>query len=433
MKNIAVFKWILLMGIIQFFSNCQKEREPESPVTPLEQIKIDSIPSWQTPFYPHSSGGISFIPVIYENTVIFNVLYNPNQPYYLLDKVTGKINGLITNPLAFANTDIKPQLYNSYLISQYSEKTHIVDLEKKTIQRVFDPSAYGCYNLSLSNTLNNNKIINSYYKLFLDPNVDDKTLISCNYLLSFNIENQQIDTLLKINDTSSYSTKLIPPTIYVNTQGDTVLLFKKHYSWLGGSFSAPNSITEKTDLYAYNLSQKKAQWINYEVSTNDDNLTINKTLLLSGRTLIFQGTNKLIAFDAETGKEKWSKDYTVDFDEITVAENVLVVSLNFPARNVVAFDIETGNLKWDYSTARAVCRNIAYHNGYIYFESIYSTEKKINSNNMIKRVRLEDGKLDWIFYIPDSKTAFQGMTIDKNTNFLYTNDDAFMYGIKLPD
>ena len=108
------------------------------------------------------------------------------------------------------------------------------------------------------------------------------------------------------------------------------------------------------------------------------------------------GDYQIIAVDAETGREIWSKQmaYPV-WGSPSVNENLVFFGLGrgtfsdsgpIPAGKVVALNIETGDVAWEHEAEDAVLTAIAVQNGYVIFGS---------RDGYVYCLQATDGQLSW--------------------------------------
>ena len=108
------------------------------------------------------------------------------------------------------------------------------------------------------------------------------------------------------------------------------------------------------------------------------------------------GDYQIIAVDAETGREIWTRQmpYPV-WGSPSVNENLVFFGLGrgtfsdsgpIPAGKVVALNTETGNIVWEHEAEDAVLTAIAVQNGYVFFGS---------RDGYVYCLQAADGQLNW--------------------------------------
>jgi outer membrane protein assembly factor BamB len=167
-----------------------------------------------------------------------------------------------------------------------------------------------------------------------------------NYMLRTPITHFQPDTIFKIaqittpDPDSGWITGVEPPRVWMNTNGDSILIFQARSFKLG-------VLKDKVDLYAFNLKTRSLKW-HLRDFVKEDNSSILPGVIEENR-FYFCGAKSLHCIDLNNGNIIWRHEF-VEFDENNFSTGPTIwndmVILHPRAEKLYSFNKYSGNINW---------------------------------------------------------------------------------------
>ena len=234
------------------------------------------------------------------------------------------------------------------------------------------------------------------------------------------------DTIYTVAKVNSYEPGIQPPAGWINSTGDSLLIFLVRSLDFGGT------LDEQLDIYAYNLTADSIEWqlIDYDI---DGSARVGPPLVEDDMVYI-SGKNTLYCLNAADGSLVWQhrfEDHTDGFTEslfisaIIKVGNRLVIS---PTNsNTYCFDAFTGKQLWKKTDSASSPQNMVHHKGIIYTVG--------QGNGKLFAIDLETGEHYWRENPPnyrrDSRAGFfNEIALDPETGYIYADDRFFVLCIK---
>ncbi len=404
-----------LLYLLLFFSlnSCNPKEtiqiQNNETAEPITNGILDII--WQVPLFADTSASNSITPIIHgDNVILSSRSYNSNKEFFHC--INGKTGDNIWTWDDPNCTDIAHNgvIHNNNKIGlSTNRRVYVLDLD--TGQKVWNSE-------ETSGWPRVGQVDHSI--LWLTKSKSFKW-DSCS-LVSSNLDFQNwknVFTLVKKND---YVPSIEPPASWINSNGETILIFQNR----SHNFTVGDG---KIDLYAYNLTQEKIEWVHEDI-TESGNSSVYQPIVHNDM-VYFQGLKSLHCYNIETGDLVWERKFPeAGFltCNMVLADDKLIA--NGDAANLWALNLDTGETIWNNTTIKSHnSGNMIYHKGIVYFTS--------EGNGTLCAVETSNGSTIWEEDSPnedDNSTYFKGgVAINPTLNHLYVIDGAFAMCIKLPE
>jgi len=220
--------------------------------------------------------------------------------------------------------------------------------------------------------------------------------------------------LKTVKDDDNYSSNLIPPSVYLDGQGDTILILQDRRG-------RPNpSPRHSTELYAYNLTKKVVKWRVQNIAPTDVSSQINPPVLdLENKRVYFLTRFTVFCFDLETGAEIWKVplDYAgVVSGNYFLADGKLITKTD--QGYLIAFNASTGSRVYYEKMGGCCVENIK-----VVGDRIYFTDQAL----FVADVRT--GKQKW-YYGWGNFTG--GVAVDEANDVMYSVGSYYLYALEKP-
>ncbi|MBN8684278.1 MAG: PQQ-binding-like beta-propeller repeat protein [Chitinophagales bacterium] len=236
------------------------------------------------------------------------------------------------------------------------------------------------------------------------------------------------DTLVTIQtENDGFYVNLEPPTLWMNPQGDSVLIIRD-----GGvrASGGANNGKNRASLYAFNLRTRQFDWVQKNIDAGGA-VSIAQPLI-EGDKMYINGVRTLHCFDLNTGNTIWQKEFpeAIMDGNITVYKNTLMV----PSTQIGMWgvDKQTGSILWYNKDVDGNVLLVVQFDGIVYCTSTgYARLYAVNA---------ETGATIWKENSPNRNSrhpnasfAFAGIAIDTVNRKLYTADKYYLMFIALPE
>jgi len=414
--NIVLF---VLLAALQM--GCKKDviitpefPEPTEPIEEVEAIQV----VWQKPLIEDSSILSTTGGVVYQDKLIVANPRNEGEILQFLDKRNGdflfewagKEKGgtfstsdapkLVDNKI-FVNTWTK-----GYLIDANTGQTNWSSKEVEHGEPRASTTLGGIYHGILNDNLLNNEF---------------------SYLTKLNLSDGTRDTIFTIQRINGYEPSIEPPAGWINSNGDTILI------WLSRLLDFGGTLDEQLDAYAYNLTADSLEW-----KLTDFDLEGSSRIgapLIEDDLVYFAGQRTFYCLNAKDGTTVWKRRFEDDTGALTETlftsafikvDNKLVISPS--NRNTYCFNAFTGDKIWKEIDSASSPKNMLHHNGVIYCAS--------RGRGKLFAFDVETGEHYWRENSPNKKSDDRALfttniAIDYELGYLYTTDRFFIMCIKL--
>lgn len=138
--------------------------------------------------------------------------------------------------------------------------------------------------------------------------------------------------------------------------------------------------------------------------------------------------------DVHDGQELWRREDLIGTSRCNVASFESRIYLNDTEDNVICLNVKDGSTCWMNRSAgnTGFKGRLDVHNGYLWGNIVSEYSCRIT------KVNLFNGLVEWKYQSPNKSirngATFQnGFTIDKELNTVYSSDDYFAVGMRLPN
>ena len=216
-------------------------------------------------------------------------------------------------------------------------------------------------------------------------------------------------------DSDDYAPELKPPSVYLDSQGDTILIFQDRR---GRPSPMPRFSTE---LYAYNLTKKEVKWRVKNIAPTDVSSIVNPPVLdLANKRIYFLTRFTVFCFDLETGAEIWKVplDYAgVVSGNYFLADGKLITKTD--QGYLIAFNASTGSRVYYEKMGGCCVENLK-----VVGDRIYFTDQAL----FIADVRT--GKQKWKYYGWGDFSG--GVAVDEANDVMYSVGSYYLYAMEKP-
>jgi len=398
---------LLLLLLSLLFCSCEKENEVTPSTFPADYVPYSSYIDYTTPevvwtkmLKEDSTRAVSMIPFKLGNG---NFITSENKNIICYDGETGERkwvwNDYLPNVGLMYNNAI---LHDKYLSISGQNGAHQINTETGETVWGFNPGGY-------SNTISNfgNLIfINNSYGNISYPEYSE--------ILSIDTYGG-VETMFGYQRTGPYSSALKAPGVYLNLEGDTILLFQNRSGLVSGGFD------NKIDFYAYNATQDSVLWYKDELDTYGSNIV--NAPLVEGDRVYFGGKSTMYCIDIPTGEIVWQESHGGTF----LATNYQIVGdkilFNHDYGNVITIDKNTGIEIWRNEDANG-SDFMTVSNG-----RIYTVDGKY-----MHILDLETGERLYKYKSPIPEGNFSNtVVVDEERGYMFTTDHYAAICMKLPE
>lgn len=217
------------------------------------------------------------------------------------------------------------------------------------------------------------------------------------------------------NRITNYSSNLKAPGVYLNNQGDTILIMQNRSGLVSGGYG------NKINLYAYNLTDESISWFIEAIDTHGSNI-INAPIV-DGDRVYFGGKGTMYCIDIPTGEIIWQESHGGTF----LATNYQIVGnkllFNHDHGNIVAVDKHTGIEIWRNEDTNAN-RFMTVSNGRIYSAA----------GRYLHITDLETGERLYKYKSPVPGGSFNNtVVVDEENGTMFSTDYYAAICMKLPE
>ncbi|MFT5911707.1 MAG: outer membrane protein assembly factor BamB [Paraglaciecola sp.] len=408
-------KYIIIFLTILMFSCKKEETSPtippiiENPECCEYTGKLEVL--WQTPLDKDTLEGISTEPVIVDKKVVFTLWpANPSDPELVTayDLATGAIQWEWES-VSTAHTSTKNSLfpYNGNVLYKASSK-EVCLLDGSTSDIIWSYNPY------------DDGLRGSGVKVIGEGHNPPGTVKQSSTLVRGNMETGEIEDVLTQEIQNGFSPSLTTPVIWKNEIGETIMFIRNsQYNW--------DENNSKTDLimYNYDLEEIEHEWKNITPSGGSS----NQPPFIKNNKLFFIGWENVLCIDILTKEILWQTYTGNNFTGIAINDILILNSLD---KNIKALDINTGDILWENADSGSTSSFMQHFDGIVYFGSL--------GRGRLYAVDIETGEHIWAESPPNRETGkypgaafLNGVAIDTVNRVLYTDDEYFVMGIKLPE
>lgn len=408
---------LILMVII---SGC-KVNEPPAVAEPMPVEKPQLL--WQIPLRSDTLVSQCMVPILYQDRLIVSA-----DPYYFTDASTMKM------------VDTTGQIiWDSEIIGTVCEKVNYRSVSGNFIQdgilvylcksRPAAVNAFSGYTLWEYPTDPGISTMLQHFEnsIFYSSAVGGSVFpYDTSLLYIVDIATGDRREIFRLGRDGDYSVNIYPPSVNVNSDGDTLLYFQNRQwnfvnSGLGG----------RVDLYCYNITVDSIIWKIPQIDPYG-NSSVCLPLYHEGK-LYFRGLQTLFCLDASNGEILWSHEFPGDFDDILQGNMIIVedmLVLKSSTEGIHAFNLQTGDLFWERYDAGVTSCYMTYYEGAVYYGSY---------DGKIFKVRVSDGEIMWTYTSPNAGVAptwdavfYNSVTIDPILRRMYACDAYYLLCLQLP-
>jgi len=409
MKNAMIYL-IYSLGIL--FASCEKEPQPPPKPPAPNSSKLQIV--WQKPIAQDTT----------ENWVIMQeardgkVLYSRKMPYpatvQARDADSGDIKWIFNDFLSPADGLYDIYIYENNVVFQEWGDTYCLDFDSG----VRKWSASGTTNIPRGNQIGDYFYTN--HTIGSSPNVTSNALIRTRAQGTFS----GWDTLYTRHAVPDSFPIINIPTLWVNSQGDSVIIFLVTDGYNG---PPPTAGRFKAYITALNLRTRQIIW-----QYPDFKGYYSAPPLVDGDRLYINGPD-VFCFDLNTGNLLWQKPFEggVGGTSLVVHHDILVVQSS--QIGMWGINKYTGDQIWHNKDTDGKTWELLLFDGIVYCTS--------SGYGRLYAVNAETGATIWKERSPNrtnpktgnASFASAGVAIDPERRLLYTADKYYVMCIKLPE
>jgi len=411
----------MLFLLLLCLQGCRKEGPMLPPINPGEDSKLDIV--WQVPILPDTSeNATAALGIMNGNPVYCLKFYSPSAFIQLRDKETGTLkwkydqwiwpfDGLSPNQVAIIN--------NNFIANAW-HRTYCID-------------AQGALNWSIDVTqqggggdpfiIADGDYIYKEIYTGTHPRVVKASAVRTHYLTG------QWDTLVNIQARDSFFLDTNPPNVWVNPQGDAILIIRDN-GRRDNKYPSHNGSYLWSNLYAYNLRTKQYIW--ELVDFQNKSIMANPPVIHNNRYYI-ASLNNIYCIDLFSGQKLWSTElpYTVNSAGFVRHNDWLIAQA--ADRGTWAIDMNDGHIVWHNPQPLGLIDKLFYYDGVVYFTSF--------GDGRLYAINAETGATIWAERTPNwhnTKAPYATfghsyVAIDPERKVLYVSDNYYAMCIKLPE
>ncbi len=413
---------ILVMSVF----GCRKDHLPGPVDNPClfdcDTSKLEVV--WQKPIHPDTLECGTFIPLVYNENVLFSEFLCANtETLKMRNGTTGELLWTWEPPLdngASAEANSKFRVGNK-LIYTTSNEVYCIDLDHGQTIWGYDHGEAGlCGHPRIG-------LIGNYiYHIRYPCNVDKPYAEIVRTAIDDGTSWEVVYTQYREN---GYAPGIEPPSFWVSPTGDTLLFILNRKV----NFSIYSDTSNQIDFIAFNLN---SQEVEYSVNNFDPSGKGSPypPLVWDNRIYIHAGRD-IYCFDALTGQTIWKhspynlSNEHVSTNGIVIVNDKLISLSNWG--NMYAIDPLTGKTLWLLQDAGSNGPPFTVHDGVLYYGNI--------GDGLLHAVDVQKGKHLWRERSPNKKKGFPsasfltGVAINPVAGYIYTEDKYFAMCIKMPE
>lgn len=400
---------------------CEKPKPPSNPIEPNnDTIKSSLKLVWKQAIDTSQSGGESHQPLVFDNKLVWNSApFGEGYSIFLSNGENGDIlwswQNFIKHPtLPWTNFQFIYQ--NSYVFNN-NDETHVIDLS----------SGINIWRYQVPNGNGEPNIVRIGDHVYHKHSSDEWPHTSV-HLVRSPISYNNWDTVLSLytDSLNDYTPAICGPTLWMKN-GDSVLVFQNRSYRFGAD---PDG---QIDFYAYNLSQKKMEFILRDIEPTGNSNVLPP--VVEGDRAYVLGNRNLHCIDLKNQKILWQKGFPgpghhLMLSNLVIDGNRLIVKPDNDA--IYAMDKYTGDLIWDMREAGHSPSHMKFWNGMVFYTA--------EGEGKLFAVRTRDGKIIWNEDSPHdgdinypSASFRNGVAINPDLGYIYAHDKHFMMCFELPE
>ena len=369
-----------------------------------DNIKITEEPQliWSTPLKKDTLAG-TMLPILYDNIVLHTErsLGSYYAPITAFDKNTGEQLWEWSNYFSEFESfyGISPSTIIRHNIFVFSTGKGVYAINVSTGQTLWR---------TRDENLSGGKSITNYGDLIFHVELQPDR--SEYYLKVADIYTGNWQTIYTTKEKDDFIPSLRPPACYIDTNGDTILLFTNNRY----NFELQKGNPE---LICYNLTKKEEVYKIETTPLNPGYGIVREPLIYNDKAYLHVGPF-MYCYDVVTGQLVWSKRLRDIVGSISfiIAGERLFVGIEGTSPLLYALNPDNGYHLWQIESS-GTSSKMQYHNGIIYFNG--------GGNGLLHAVNAQTGEYIWQYESPDlvhhSGACFDNaITVDKETGRIYT-------------
>ena len=419
--RVLVF-FTLFVGTMNLIMSCgcKEPLDPTTPQPPVDPEKVLNV-LWQVPLQPDTGlYDIGYGCAISEQgEVIYTVNWTNVGPKVVMrDGSAGQLKWEYPFPTdGFNDPGQLHRVNNKVVVSKWSN-VHVINMSTGIADWTYKVPESG-YGLVACNVIND-----QIYKVVAPGNPpinSSSTLLRTHYL------SNQWDTVLTLNyENDGFYIDMYPPVLWINPQGDSVLVFQEGGIRESGGF---NGGKNRASVYAYNLRSRQLEWVRKNIDPAGGITTAKP--LVDGDRLYINGVRTLHCFDLNTGNTLWQKEFPepIMFGNIIAYKNAIMV----PSTQIGMWgvDKQTGSILWHNTDVDGSIHQMVQFDGVVYCTStgyarLYAVNAETGATIWKERSPNRNSRH------PNASFAYAGIAIDTVNRKLYTADKYYLMCIALP-
>ena len=412
-----------LMNIILLFFSlwaCQKEPAiiPPSPPPPPHASKLNIL--WQKPILPDTSEHSTSPQTLVEGGILFSTNFTlPSAFVQMREADSGvfrwKFDNFIVPDDAFLRNQIVG-IKNKLVINDW-HRTYCVDSHTGNLDWAIDvtPEGYGEPNIcSFGDYIYKSNFTGD------KPISTSESVVRAHYLLG------KWDTLFSISAQDSFYLNIMPPTLWINPHGDSVLIIRDnglrdvHATALEGRYNLVN-------LYAWNMRTRQFDW-EWEDFQDQRGIDVNQPAV-DGNRMFLHSKNNLYCINLLDGTLIWEKPFSDDIYFGNLIQHYNYIIVHGDDHGIWGVDKATGAIVWYNNTTIGTVVKMDYFDGVVYYVS--------RGSGLLYAINAETGATIWAEFSPSKKPyasfGLSDIVIDPVRRVLYTADGYYLMCIKLPE
>jgi outer membrane protein assembly factor BamB len=236
------------------------------------------------------------------------------------------------------------------------------------------------------------------------------------------------DTLVTIHtENDGFFVTLEPPTLWMNPQGDSVLIIRDGGVRKTGSF---NNGKNRASLYAFNLKTRTFDWVKKNMDVGGAIAVAQPCIV--GSMIYINGVSTLYCIDLNTGNTIWQKEFPVSIlpGNVTVHKDIAMIPSS--QEGLWGVDRFTGQILWTNNDVDGTVLESKCFDGVFYCTStgyarLYAVNAETGATIWKERSPNRNSRH------PNASFAFAGIAIDTVNRKLYTADKYYLMCIALPE
>jgi outer membrane protein assembly factor BamB len=418
MRNLS-----LLTLFIPVLFGCQKPEPCDNcsgnPPTPSDKDSL--VVLWQIPINKDTAECVSMKPFVFNDQVLFSDLFYVDgfESLYMVDAKTGALKWKWdpTWPGETLSRGSRFAKDNLFFLTHWGPSYGI---DMNTGQNIWENNINSPTNTGSPrmNLVGNYLYTEHSAKILKD---------TASYYVRADIYSGKWDTLFVIKAEEEYRPNLFPPTLWIDPNNDSILIFQNR-QW---NFPASDG---RVDLLAYNLNTRQFIW---ETKDFDPvgNSSVEQLMVYDNKVYLI-AERRLYCFDAFTGAVKWHWDVfepsdNLLFTNLVVAEGKIFIKPTNDKR-LYGLDPETGLLVFNMQVGSGSV-NMTYYNGIIYYAS--------EGNGYVYAIKPSTKEIIWNYGPPNrynhgkgaGNAIFDQLTVSPEHNCVFISDRYYFMAIKLPE